>query len=249
MKIALTTILLFLINTYFSQTINFKINTSDIEIVSTLFESESINNEECKWKMKISDKYEFQEFENDSLTTSIDTTFNFKIYDETFKYILTSTKIKNKDCHSCAPTLGFIKLKYINQSNEIIVEDFQKNIIKYGSWGNKGELSFLKLSENDFAIKVSSNYSSMGINTINETIILDGKILLSFVSSEDNLEFSDLKSEQYKYTTSLTVDKNYKIILSKKGTEKNQKTGKIIKIDSTKNYYLEDGVLNQKSNL
>jgi hypothetical protein len=88
MKIALTTILLFLINTFFSQTINFKINTSDFEIVRTLFESESINNEECKWKMKISDKYEFQEFENDSLTTSIDTTFNFKIYDETYKYIL-----------------------------------------------------------------------------------------------------------------------------------------------------------------
>lgn len=246
MKIVLTSIILILINSYFSQTIKFKINTSDFEIVRTLFESESINNNECNWKMKISDKYEFEEFENDSLTTSIDTTFSFKIYDDTYKYILIKTQSKIKDCHSCAPNLGFIKLKYISESNEIIVEDFHKNIIKYGSWGNKGELSFFKLSENDFAIKVRSNYSSMGINTTNETIILDGKILLSYISYEDNLEFSSTKSEQYKYTTSLTVDKNYKIILSKKGTEKNQKSGKIVTVNSTKNYYLENGILQQK---
>ena len=227
----------------YSQDVSFDINEDYNNIITKLFEGEMINGKECKWKLNLSEKFQFQVMENDSLYTSIDTVFTCKEIEKVNKFIITSSYSKNESCHSCSPTLSIITLEYDNYANKIRVKDFKKFVTKYGTWGEPGKVSLLQIGENEFSIKVSSNYSGMGMTSTNESIFYNGEKILSYTSYEDNSEATDDNSMIYKYTNSIGVDKNYQITLNKNGTDIDQLTGKKIKVNSISRYNFINGEL------
>ncbi len=62
----------------YSQDVSFDINEDYNNIITKLFEGEMINGKECTWKLNLSEKFQFQAMENDSLYTSIVTVFSYK---------------------------------------------------------------------------------------------------------------------------------------------------------------------------
>lgn len=243
MKKIILVISILLFNIGNSQDISFAINEDFNNIVKTLFEGELINGNECKWKLNLSEKFQFKTTDSDSLYTTIDTVFTIKEFDKRIKFIITTSNSKYESCHACSPSLGIIKIEYDDEVNKIKVKDFKKFVTKYGSWGEPGEVSLLQIGENEFSIKVTSNYSGMGMTTTSESIFYEGEKILSYNSYEDNSGTTDDNSRIYKYTNSITVDKNYQITLTKKGTDINQLTGKAVKVISSSKYNFINGEL------
>ena len=66
---------------------------------------------------------------------------------------------------------------------------------------------------------------------------------MSYNSYEDNSGTTDDNSRIYKYKNSITVDKNYQITITKKGTDINQLTGKAVKVISSSKYNFINGEL------
>ena len=244
-KMKNTILLLFMVcfNISYSQDFSFPINENYGNIIKTLFQAELVNKNEYKWKLNISDKFQFSEFEKDSLYTSIDTTFTFKENDKKNTFIITSTNGKNQSCHACSPSLSLIKIEYDYDKNKIIVKDFKKFVTKYGTWGEPGKVSLIKISNNEYCIKVISGYSGMGMTAATTYLFYNGEKILSYTSYEDNSGATDDKTRLYKNTTSIAIDKNYRITLNKKGSEINETTGKTINVISSTHYNFLDGEL------
>ncbi len=220
----------------YSQRISFSSNENFNTIITTLYEGELINNKECKWRPNLSEKFQFKPI-NDSLYTSIDTTFTFKRFDIKNTIIITSTYSPNETCHACSPSLGIITLEHDEVNNKIIVVDFQKFVTKYGTWGEPGDVSLLEIGENNFCIKVTSNYSGMGMTGTYESLFYEGKKVLSYTSYEDNSGTTDNLSKIFEYNTSISIDKKKNnLLLTKKGSHLNQSTGKVNKVNSTTSY-------------
>ena len=158
MKKKLLPLIILFFNISYSQNISFPINENYNNIVKTLFQADVVNKKEFKWKLNISEKFQFNEFEKDSLFTSIDTTFTFNEYDKKNTFIITSSYAENEYCHACSPSLSIIKIEYNDDENKIIVKDFKKFVTKYGTWGEPGKVSLFKINENEFCIKVTSSY-------------------------------------------------------------------------------------------
>lgn len=243
MKKIILVISILLFNLGYSQDISFGINEDYNNIIKTLFEGELINDKECKWKLNLAEKFQFDTMEKDSLYTSIDTIFTIKEFDKRFKFIITSSYAKNESCHVCSPNLSIIKIEYDDEANKIRVKDFKKFVTKYGTWGEPGKVSLIQIGENEFAIKVTSDYSGMGMTSTSESIFYNGQKILSYTSYEDNSGTTDDNSRIYKYTNSIIVDKNYQITLNKKGTDIDQLTGKAIKVFSNSKYNFVNGEL------
>lgn len=243
MKKKLLPLIILFFNISYSQNISFPINENYSNIVKTLFQADVVNKKEFKWKLNISEKFQFNEFEKDSLFTSIDTTFTFNEYDKKNTFIITSSYAENESCHSCSPSLSIIKIEYNYDENKIMVKDFKKFVTKYGTWGEPGKVSLFKINENEFCIKVSSSYSGMGMTTTSESIFYNGEKILSYISYEDNSGTTDDKTRIYKYNTSISIDKNYRITLNKKGTDINEITGKTMNIVSSTQYNFLNGEL------
>jgi hypothetical protein len=243
MKKKLIPLIILFLNICYSQNISFPVNENYNNIVKTLFQADEVNKNVFKWKLNISEKFQFNEFEKDSLFTSIDTIFTFKEYDKKNTFIITSSYAENESCHACSPSLSIIKIEYNDDVNKIIVKDFRKFVTKYGTWGEPGKVSLFKINDNEFCIKVTSSYSGMGMNTSSESIFYNGEKILSYISYEDNSGTTDDKTRIYKYTTSISIDKNYRITLNKKGTDINEITGKTMNVLSSTLYNFINGEL------
>ena len=80
------------------------------------------------------------------------------------------------------------------------------------------------------------------------TLYEDGYNLLTFTAYEDNSGTTDDKSKLYEFNTKIVVDDvNGKLILTKKGTEVNDKTKKVIKVNQIIIYKFENGSLEKIS--
>lgn len=226
-----------------SQEFSFPINENYNKIIKTLFEGESVSDNECKWKLNVSDKFQFGAFDKDSLYTVCDTIFKFKVNDNLNTLLITSTYGKNETCHACSPSLGIIQLEKNDEENKLIVKDFRKYITKYGTWGEPGKVSLLKIGENEFCIKVSSSYTGMGVSGDYDSLFYNGEKILTYTSYEDNSGSTDEESRMFNYSTKISIDKSFKITLKKIGTEIDEKTGKKIKVNTISNFILLDGEL------
>ena len=81
------------------------------------------------------------------------------------------------------------------------------------------------------------------MTTTSESIFYNGEKILSYISYEDNSGTTDDKTRIYKYNTSISIDKNYRITLNKKGTDINEITGKTMNVVSSTQYNFLNGEL------
>lgn len=226
-----------------------KIKKNDFNIVSViseLFEAKQ-NNEtkEFKWKPNFAEKLDFGVSSDSYLYTKIDTLL---IYgkDKNLGTIVISTYVKDENgekesCHACSPSLSLITFRLDENRENIELEYFKKFVCKYGGYGEPAEVSYLQITENDFCIQVSNEWQGQGITIGNKSLYYNGENILNIDSYEDNFGMTDDKNEQISYETIINIDKINKIItLTKKGTDKSEKTGKKIPINKIDKYRFDE---------
>lgn len=228
--------------------ISFPKDADDKKIVSTLFEGNwSEKDSTCQWIPNLSESIQFGSEPKDTLRTKIDTIFNYK-EDVLKKIILTSTYVKNSDCHACKPSLGIIELSLNEETNTYQISQISKFITKYGTWGEAPKKrGLLQLGEDVFCVKITEYSSGMGREVGITSLFKDGKKIFSFCSFDSNNDAVEFDYQKYKYSSTILFDKiSNSIKISKRGNETND-LGKIVKVNSISTYEYDGEFLTKKS--
>jgi hypothetical protein len=251
MRIKLKIILL-LLSQYFCQSIysqlSFPKDTDDRKIVSTLFEGIWREKDStCQWIPNLSESLQFGSEPKDTLSTKIDTVFNYK-GDRFKKIILTSTYVRNSDCHACQPSLGIIELDLNEETNTYEISQICKFITKYGTWGEAPKKrGLLQLGEDIYCVKITEYSNGMGSEYGLTSLFKDGKKIFSFSSFGTNYDAVEFDYQKYKYSSTILFDKKSNTIeITKKGKEPNN-SGKIVKVNSISTYEYDGEFLTKKS--
>lgn len=227
-----------------AQEISFTPNTSQYEIIATLFEGrwDSLK-QECVWKPNLGERFDFEEFHTDFLYTHLVKIFHYYIRNDLYILFVTSTYSKDDNGEYpynviYSPNMSIILLKYDESKAKINVELFKKHVSYFGSRGvTPIDISLVQIGNDKYCIKVV-DYSDVTRQYTEEftTLYYQGNKVLRFISH--NIY------DYFEYTTTITIDKaTQRITLHKKGTEAkyNQidNIPKIIPIDEIKTYQFD----------
>jgi len=166
-----------------------------------------------KWSATEGDiiEYHGQLIDSQYLYSSIDTVFTINRNNETAYLAIFSTAPMTKDdtgkmvnandCHVCGLKLGYFTYNIVNDSLQI--QTFRKNFATHGTFGEKSyTISFVNLGDGYELIKIDDPYSGMGISTVTTKFYMDGELLLSMISKEDNAgNYDSTQKGYYEFNT------------------------------------------------
>ena len=199
-----------------------------------------------KWNPTPGDIQEFNAQVGDGhLYTFIDTTFEVKDEGIATVYIIFYTApmvideegkfVNANSCHVCGVNMGYISLTRDNDS--LYIDRYWRNFTSHGTFGaNNYSLSFINMGDGYELLKIDDPYSGMGVASVATKFYMDGDLLLSFISKENN--GGNRKKNQkgyYEFKTTYTYDKvNHKMKISQVGFKMDEKTGRSILTNKTK---------------
>lgn len=231
-------------------------NFKSKDILSTLFSSKEFTKSESyvKFKPTVEDKTILPLSDNGFVYSKLDTIIYFKIEDKEFAItILSINQIADEtadsplDCHACSPAIGIALFSL--QKDSWKLEKFKKFIEFSGSWGKRGEIKVLKLSENRYGLVTISSFDGMGyfneittIYSLNEYDYFDN--IFKITTLESSVAAHETIEESRQITKNITfVLKNGNLSVKVSGfIEGNIKINKIynyVYSEETKNYILD----------
>lgn len=211
---------LLLCNKINAHDIYFSPNRFEQEVICKLFEGEWTDNENvCKWTPNVSEKWQFgvDISNNYVFYTKLDTVFHFEADGTKYIMIITATYTLGNDgvfesCHVCAPVLSFIQLRYDNVDGAYKLDCFVKFMEKIGAWGKPPEdIKLVQFGKDLYCIKIVNVFSNDGTSEEYTSLYYKGKNILSFPSSESNI--NSLSEDSYEYKTEMRVDKETKTVI------------------------------------
>jgi len=143
--VGLTTIISLVYTNYFNTDIYGNWNDDRaLEILNTKLNGDNFPNLSPPLEHKIFGKYSLLYKNNESIVLAIE------------------TNADGNDCHVCAPYLSFFEFEKIEKGWKLI--DAHPANIQTGSWGKipKDAINIIQISNNSFAVMVSSSYLSNG---------------------------------------------------------------------------------------
>lgn len=238
----------------FISTINYSQNKIDllkpklIDKIKDVFNAkynESLN--EFSWKVSIEEKEIYDFLESDSLYAQIDTIF----YPNDKEIIVAINSFEKNplvnykyDCHGCSPYLNLIK--FSNENNKLELIESKRNITRYGSWGNPGELELIKFNNSIYFISVNENWYDFLFYYEFKTLYFNGENKLKIQNVwSGNILISEDNIQEFGYTSKIELlnENDLILLIKKEGTNYIQDENKIVDINQSEKYAFD---LNKK---
>ena len=165
--------------------------------------------------------------------------------------VFSSDKVESyaSGCHGCAPITGLATFKATNLDDENNssaweILNFKKCFGKFGAWGQISDIEVIKIGNDKYAIRLDGGYSMSGgyegYTSLYDTYFYNSIFHVdTYMSNKDALIEGDARI--FEYTSEINIlDKSnkdyYDIVVRRKGTEEDEKTGKVNKVDKSQTY-------------
>lgn len=252
-------VLLFILiaNNLFASAVRYPASATPAEVLTNLLNGEYLPNQKVvKWNAAPGDIHEFngQIGENSVLYSFVDTTIviereNEKVYYTIFR---TAPMVTNEDgefvnannCHVCGVVLGYFY--YTLENDSIYINKFKRNFATHGSFGEKSyTLSMINLGDGYELLKVDDPYEGMGTASVATWFYLDGELMLSMISKENNRGNRNRNQKgYYEFKTDFAYSiKTHTITVKQTGHRIDEHSGKRIAIKKTKKLLLDSNTL------
>ncbi len=216
-------------------------------IVAAYFEAKyNPATKEFQWKPNFAEQQDFGVSADGFLYTEIDTVFTFSIHNSRI-IIATATYEKDEkgerlSDHPSAPSLSLLTFELNTIAGTYELVNAKKFVTRFGNSGHADQLALVVLTDEIYFVEVTGGYTSVGYTIEYISLYHNGEELLTLEESgNDNSGFTDDPKEQFNYGTDLKVNKSKKqVIFIKKGTNRDDKTGKIIDVNTTATYQFDE---------
>lgn len=230
--------------------------TPDVLLTALLNGEYHANKKAVKWLATPADIHEFngQLGENNFLYSVVDTTMVIERATEKVYFIIfrTAPMVTNEEgewvnannCHVCGVKLGYCS--YTIEGDSIYVQKFSRNFATHGSFGEKTySLSIIDLGDGYELLKVDDPYEGMGTTSVSTRFYMDGELMLSMISKENN-SGSRNKNEKgyYEFRTAFDYNRErHTITIRQTGYSIHEQTGKRMVTNKTKKLVVDDYTL------
>lgn len=254
---AIVMVLVLFANNLYAAPVGYPASATPAEVLTNLLNGEYLRNQKAvKWNATPGDIHEYngQLGENSVLYSFVDTTMVIdrgteKVYYTIFR---TAPMITNEDgefvnansCHVCGVNLGYFS--YTIEGDSIYIQKFKRNFATHGSFGEKSyTLSMINLGHGYELLKVDDPYEGMGTASVATRFYLDGELMLSMISKENNRGNRNRNQKgYYEFKADFAYSiKTHTITVKQTGYRIDEHSGKRIAIKKNKKLPLDSNTL------